>query len=132
MKVRSCIRMMLAVVAAASFTLAAPSASGQLVHIESAYNVNNPAIGFFTGTLEYIQGTSTFHVSLTNTSPIANGGYITAFAFNNPGNVITDVNLTTASGVNDLLGDTDTNGKFKDGIDFSSDVKGEPLGLFDI
>lgn len=50
--------------------------------------------GSFTGTFDYqaISATeATLTVTLTNTSPADNGGYITGFLFNNPGDlVVTD------------------------------------------
>ena len=39
-------------------------------------------LGSFSGSLEYFDLTSTLVVSLTNTSNISNGGYITGFLFN--------------------------------------------------
>lgn len=46
--------------------------------------------GSFSGELSYqVSGNRGYlTVELTNTSPLANGGYITAFAFNNPGNLL--------------------------------------------
>src|SRR5262245_58562546 len=44
--------------------------------------------GRFTGSVEVKNQTTTsavIEITLTNTSPVANGGYITGFAFNNPG-----------------------------------------------
>ncbi len=43
--------------------------------------------GDYTGSLTYAPSSSTsamLTISLTNTSPVANGGYLTAFVFNNP------------------------------------------------
>ncbi len=46
-------------------------------------------LGSFTGDLTYSATTSTMatlNISLTNTSPTANTGFITAFVLNNPNN----------------------------------------------
>lgn len=51
-------------------------------------------LGSFTGTLTYTAITSTtatLNISLTNTSPAANTGFITAFVMNNPNNQITSI-----------------------------------------
>jgi hypothetical protein len=82
-------------------------------------------LGTFTGTLNYVDTdatSATLTVTLTNTSPAANGGYITAFVFNNPGNLITGVNLNTATGLTTLLG----------GTTFQDLVKASPFPNFDI
>jgi hypothetical protein len=55
---------------------------------------------------------------LTNTSPAANGGFLTGFVFNNPDNLITGVSL-----------DTDTNFELLFGNDA---VSGSPYGQFDL
>jgi len=77
--------------------------------------------GSFTGTFDYNATSSTdatLTITLTNTSPSDNGGYITGFAFNNPNDQITDVSL-----------DTDTSFQLL----FSNDgVSGEPYGYFDV
>lgn len=65
-------------------------------------------LGAFTGLIAYVPTNSTsgvLTISLTNTSPAANGGYITAFVFNNPGDVITAVTLDSSpTGFSTLLG----------------------------
>lgn len=82
-------------------------------------------LGSFTGTLDYTfidSGSATLAVSLTNTSP-AGTGFLTAFAFNNPGGLISGVLLTsnpTYFGI--LLG----------GSSFSDEVSSSPFGDFDI
>ncbi len=78
-------------------------------------------LGSFTGTFDYVatdSTTATLTVTLTNTSPAANGGYITGFVFNNPDNLITGVTLTQGNGF-DLMFDNDN-------------VSGQPYGQFDI
>ncbi|WP_207191890.1 hypothetical protein, partial [Paracraurococcus ruber] len=78
--------------AAAAMTLAVPAAS------EAASISGAGPLGSFTGTLTYNASSdtqATLNVSLSNTSPTANGGYLTAFVLNNPGG-ITGVALTSA------------------------------------
>lgn len=80
-------------------------------------------LGNFVGELTYSYTSASqgmFTVELTNTSPVSNGGYITAFAFNNPSNLITSVGFTDT--YFNLLGESD----FNDGI------KCSPFGDFDI
>jgi hypothetical protein len=79
------------------------------------------SLGSFTGTFDYVatdSGNATLTITLTNTSPAANGGYITGFVFNNPSDLITGVTLTQGNGF-DLLFDNDS-------------VNGQPYGQFDI
>lgn len=86
-------------------------------------------LGSFEGTLEYVAGpcdatdcTGTVQVTLTNTSDPANGGYITAFAFNLPDTENVDnVTLTLA---------TDLDFQLMYGGGDSIDAA--PLGLFDV
>jgi hypothetical protein len=77
--------------------------------------------GSFTGTFDYSasSGTeATLTITLTNTSPAANGGFLTGFVFNNPDDLITGVSL-----------DTDTNFELL----FDNDnLNGSPFGQFDI
>jgi hypothetical protein len=94
-------------------------------------------LGEFTGTIDYesIDAThGTFTVSLKNTSLAANGK-ITAFVFNNPDNLITDVALTAAlpqmnviNKVTTLLGAATKPGE----TSFQDLVKAEPFPNFDI
>lgn len=80
------------------------------------------AWGSFTGSLEYRYeaGNRAFlTISLTNTSSAANGGYLVAFAFNNPGNNIVSIDLEA------------TNTNFSAGLDNNS-INAQPYGLFDI
>ena len=78
-------------------------------------------LGSFTGDISYdydLSGEATLTVTLTNTS--GDGGYITAFAFNNPGDSITGVALS------------DDDFGVIGGDDFDNDVNCQPLGWFDI
>ena len=78
----------------------------------------------FTGDFTYNSTFSRLTVSLTNTTPIADGGFLTAFAFNNPGDQISDVTLfsTTLATFNNVLG----------GSTFDNGVSASPFGDFDI
>lgn len=80
------------------------------------------SLGEFSGTLDYNSATAELTISLTNDSPVFNGGFITAFAFENPGDLISDVNLITTSGIDNLLG----------GASFDNSVSIAPFGAFDI
>jgi hypothetical protein len=85
----------------------------------------NEGLGSYTGSFDYSFSSATqatLVISLTNTSPVANGGFITAFAFNNPGNLITGVTLTTSTNLNNILG----------GSDFNNDINAMPHGYFDV
>lgn len=77
-------------------------------------------LGSFTGMVEYTPGadatSGTVYVELTNTSSVGNGGFITAFAFNIPGNVATAADLDTLASFSLLFGN----------------VAASPLGSFDI
>lgn len=97
----------------------------------SGYAVNifgNGILGSFEGELTYnaissVSGTLT--LALKNTSPVANGGYLTAFAFNNPGNRITSA----------LFSKTDPDFKLIGGgfpHYFSNGINASPYGYFDI
>ena len=89
---------------------------------------NNGAenLGSFSGYISYTANdsqTATLTIELTNTSPAATGGYLTAFAFNNPNNDITGVSLATTPGnAFQLVGAPG----FRNGISAS------PYGNFDI
>ncbi len=61
-------------------------------------------MGSFDGNISYNPKVAALTVSLTNTSPVDNGGYITAFAFNNPFDSIADVSLSSTDSDFVLLG----------------------------
>jgi hypothetical protein len=61
-------------------------------------------------------------ISLKNTSPVAGGGYLTGFAFDNPFNSITGATLTGTNPSFGLLG----------GPAFNQGIAAQPLGTFDI
>jgi len=82
-------------------------------------------LGSFTGDLTYTATTSTMaslSISLTNTSPAANTGFITAFVLNNPNNQITSISsFTDAPGGGTFSLISLTNGG----------ISGSPNGQFD-
>lgn len=82
-------------------------------------------LGDFTGDFNYTSSSATratLTVTLKNTSPVANGGYLTAFAFNNPDNLITAVTLTS----------TDHDFRLIGGSNFNNGISASPFGKFDI
>ena len=102
--------------------LASFSESSQAIPISG-----NGSLGNFNGTFSYTFSSATaaeLDVTLTNTSNPSNGGFLTGFVFNNPGDHITGVSLTDPSGFSDftLLG----------GPSFNNTIKGAPYGQFDI
>lgn len=82
-------------------------------------------LGDFYAELNYSfssETNATLALTLTNTSPVSNGGYLTAFAFNNPGGHINTVSLSGTDGDFSLLGATP----------FNNGIKAVPFGYFDI
>ncbi|MCK4597598.1 hypothetical protein KAU04_06135, partial [bacterium] len=79
--------------------------------------------GSFEGSITYnceqASGEGTLIVELTNTSPSANGGYLTGFALNNPGGRIASATFSDADF--ELLG----------APSFADGVSAAPLGHFD-
>ena len=85
-------------------------------------NNGGNSLGEFTGTLVYnaINSTSaTLQITLTNTTPVGGGGAITGFAFNNPGDLITDGSM-----IANYAGFSATGG--------DNSINGQPYGYFDI
>ncbi|MDE2222728.1 MAG: PEP-CTERM sorting domain-containing protein [Candidatus Omnitrophica bacterium] len=81
--------------------------------------------GDYTGSFTYsdISATSAkLTIDLKNTSPLANGGDLTAFAFNNPNNDITGASLSAS----------DTNFTVIGGSSFNNGINASPYGQFDI
>lgn len=81
-------------------------------------------LGNFSGSFDYSftnDTIATIIVNLTNISPVANGGYLTAFAFNNPNNSITGAILSSTSPNFGLIGTPD----------FDNTISGSPFGDFD-
>lgn len=83
------------------------------------------SLGSFDGTFDYTATdatTATLAVVLENTTPGATGGFLTAFAFNNPGGRITGTTLATPHANFTLLG----------GPGYDNGVDGSPFGHFDL
>ncbi|MCX8022294.1 MAG: PEP-CTERM sorting domain-containing protein [Syntrophorhabdaceae bacterium] len=62
------------------------------------------------------------NILFKNTSPQANGGFLTGFVFNNPNNFITNVSMTSSNPFFSLLG----------GPSFKDTISASPFGKFDI
>jgi hypothetical protein len=108
----------LTAIAVIGLTAAAVKADPINIYGDTANSTSN--LGDFTGTLNYVvtdSGHAQLIVSLTNTSPAANGGFLTAFVFNNPGDLITGVSLTDPAFKATLANDA---------------INGSPFGQFDI
>lgn len=86
------LKILFATAAAIALSATAASAIPQIVS-------GSGTLGSFTGSFSYtVFDASTAQISITieNTSPAPNGGYITAFAFNNPGDQIGGATLSSA------------------------------------
>ena len=82
-------------------------------------------LGSFKGSFTYapVDAThATLEVVLTNTSPAANGGFLTAFVFNNPQDRITGATLTASNAHFALLG----------APPFHNGINGASFGHFDL
>jgi len=101
-----------------------PTSSHALISLMG--NMGNEDLGSFVGSLEYSFSNATtaeLEIILTNNSPVDNGGFLTALAFNNPSNLITGVTLTP----------TNTNFALFGGPLFNNNgVNGSPYGRYDI
>jgi hypothetical protein len=100
---------------------------GDAIPIAGIETASESGLGDFTGTFVYTPGaggtTGIIDLTLTNTSPAANGGFLTAFAFNNPNDLITGVTLSVApASMDSLLG----------GPTFQNTINAQPYGDFDI
>jgi len=76
-----------ALVAATVLSMAcAESARADLIFIQSNSGASSEGLGSFTGSIEYaydaIDGDGQLIITLTNTSPAGNGGFLTGFVFN--------------------------------------------------
>ncbi|MDP2643765.1 MAG: PEP-CTERM sorting domain-containing protein [Desulfobacterales bacterium] len=99
--------------------------SGAATPIFADTSASTEGLGSFTGdfTYTYENGQAAkLKVDLLNTSDAGNGGFITAFAFNNPGNLISVVNLSGSDDDFALLGA----GSFQNSVNSGS------FGQFDI
>src|SRR5262245_35281039 len=100
---------------------AAPAHAGP---IESLTGLQK--LGSFTGTFDYSvidEHHASVDIQLTNTSPKAGGGFLTAFAFNNPNDWISGVQFSASQSQWKLMG---LSSGFKNG------VKAAPFGKFDL
>ena len=113
---------LVAVILCAGMALAhtAPAHAGLITGV-NALN----GLGAYEGTFDYdpVDAThGTLKITLKNTSPAANGGYLTGFVFNNPGQHITGATLWSSNLHFQLLG----------GPSFNNSVNGAPYGQFDL
>lgn len=102
-------------------------------HAAIIFGCADDAPGDCTGTLTFNSGTGVLTVSLTNTSPVANGGFLTAIAFQNPD----EADITGVTGgtqptgftfIGDATGDTISVSPFGDADWGSSATGGDWLG----
>jgi hypothetical protein len=93
--------------------------------ISIASAVGNEGLGSFTGTIDYDPALFKLTLVLTNTSPALNLGYLVAVAFNNPGDAITDVSLSSSDADFGLIGGAGAD-------DFKNDISVSPFGDADI
>ncbi len=131
-------------VIAAVFTVGALFASAGVARadiIDIAGGTGNP--GAFSGSIEvkYTPGDTTAQiiVKLKNESPIANGGFITGFAFNDPASVSGGdiVKVTGYTQTYDPVGLPPPNnmsliGVMSDGTLMNDSISGAPYGKFDL
>lgn len=118
------VRHVLAAAVAAVFAFSSVTQAG-IISIESNSSQSTEALGEFEATLEYIftgGNTGKLVIEITNTSPLANGGFITGIAFNAPGDGFNSVLLFTDSELKTLLGEPD----------FEDSVSASPFGKFDL
>jgi hypothetical protein len=104
----------------AGLLLAAVRVSADQIDIYGNTAASTSNLGNFTGNISYNDTNSTtaqLIISLTNTSAPANGGFLTAFVFNNPGDLITGVSLSDPNFKATLANNT---------------INGAPFGQFDI
>ena len=89
-----------ATVASIAAAVAAASAGAAVVPITSNSALSTDFLGEFTGTLDYVflgGNNGKLDVTLTNTTPVAIGGFLTAFMFRPPPELGTFVSALTAS-----------------------------------
>jgi hypothetical protein len=103
--------------------LTAGPATGRAAPISGGAGVEG--LGNFAGTFSYTPGgpgSATLVVRLENTSPLDNGGFLTAFLFNNPDGRVTGATLASSNAHFALLGGTGPDGG----------VNAAPFGHFDL
>jgi hypothetical protein len=107
-------------------TILIAASNSYAIPISSDTPNSTESLGSFTGSFDYSFSSETnaqIIVQLTNTSPDSNGGYLTAFAFNNPGNAVSNAVLTgVPSGNFNIIGDTT----------LTNSIPASPWGDFDI
>ena len=106
--------------AGAALAQTAPAQAGFITGV-NALN----GLGKYEGTFDYnpVDAThGTLKITLKNTSPAANGGFLTGFVFNNPGQHITGATVSSSNLHFHLLG----------GPSFNNSVNGAPYGRFDL
>jgi hypothetical protein len=100
------------------------NANAQVVNIASQLGLEG--LGVFTGSLNYSFSSATaatLIVNITNSNATAAGGKLTAIAFNNPGNKITGVTVSsTLSTMKTRLGHSA----------YNNNISASPWGSFDI
>ena len=80
-------------------------------------------LGHFNGDFTYSAADTRLTITLTNTSPAANGGFIVGFSFNNPSNLISSVVALNTS---------DPDFGVAGGPGYNNSVGESPFGQFDI
>jgi hypothetical protein len=106
--------------------------AGASVTVVSDSPNSESQLGQFTATLTYSvldAMNAQLQVQITNTSPVANTGRLVAFAFNNPGNLINSVSLTSVLPAPHVAGHFDN---LLGGGTFNNSVATNPFGSFDI
>jgi hypothetical protein len=119
-------QLFIAVAAAVFLGVAAGMATASEILVGNTGNSSAmPNLGNFQAVLTYMDtsaASASLRIDLTNTSPPANGGFITAFVFNNPGNQISTISQGTPFGANfSVIGSATV----------PQTVNGAPFGHFD-
>ena len=118
---------LLGVTLLAAVMLAPAAALAIPINISGSTGLNG--LGSFTGTFDYTPTsatTGTIDITLNNTSPLATGGYLTAFVFNLPAGV-----TVSAAPLDSSDDDFDDLTPLGDAT-FNNNVSGAPFGQFDI
>jgi hypothetical protein len=84
--------------AAVAVALGCATLSAAPLYFSGNGATSSSGLGLFDGSMDYNDLAGTLTITLTNTSPVANGGYITGLGFNNPG--YGTASLTSAPSVN--------------------------------
>lgn len=101
------------IVLVAAFLLTAFVSDSFAVVIVGDTTLSSEHLADFYATLNYSylgSNTATLTIALKNTTPIANGGYLTQFLFNNPSDAITGVTMSSTNSHFVLLGAPTFNG----------------------